>query len=251
MQETSNVTADLFPRVRSWWWSAAGIWLFAATIWAGFALTLMRGPDPDPVVGRTVNPPPDNVLVTVSAGIHYLLGPVGATLIVIVICLYLLWFRRWPTQALAFASIVIAGWLASTSAKMVVARPRPSTASTYPFITETGNTSFPSGHTAFAAALVIAITLVVARSKAARTSSLIFGSLFVAVVAFSRVYLGVHYVSDVIASVVVVVAATLIWVPIWNIVLTPRLPAGPLRRRDRLKKRQLPIKRSSNNNGIS
>lgn len=154
-------------------------------------------------------------------------GPVGASAPVAVICAYLLWIRKEPAQALAFALIVASSWLAATLAKMLVARPRPSAASLHPVITETGYNSYSSGHTAFIAAFVLAVVLVLARSRKAQLASLGAGAVFVAVVAFSTVYLGVHYISDVTASVMVVTAALRVCGPVWNTVLVPRLPAGP------------------------
>jgi len=49
------------------------------------------------------------------------------------------------------------------------------------------------------------------------------GVAFVAIVAFSRMYLGVHYLSDVIGSVLISTAAILAWLPVWNNVIEPRI----------------------------
>ncbi|MDQ0118396.1 phosphatase PAP2 family protein [Pseudarthrobacter sp902506025] len=216
----------LIPAMRSWWWSAAGFWLYAATLWVGSALTLLGQRNPEQTIGVALAGSRDAGLVVFSEGIHVAFGPIGATALVAVICAYLLWIRKKPAQALGFALVVAAGWLASTLAKTIVARPRPSGAALHPAITETGYNSYPSGHTAFAAAFVMAVTLVLARSRKAQAASLSVGAVFVAVVAFSRVYLGVHYVSDVIASVFVVIAAVMVCGSVWNTFLAPRLSTG-------------------------
>lgn len=216
----------LLPVMRSWWWSAAGVWLYAATLWVGSALTLLGQRNPEIAVDVALADSPVPALVILSEGIHYAFGPVGASALVVIICAYLLWIRKKPAQALAFALIVGSGWLAATLAKMLVARPRPSAASLHPVIAETGYNSYPSGHTAFAAAFVVAVVLVLARSRKAQLASLGAGAVFVVVVAFSRVYLGVHYISDVTASVLVVTAALMMCAPVWNTVLVSRLPAG-------------------------
>jgi undecaprenyl-diphosphatase len=213
----------MFPRLRSWWWAAVGAVLYVATIWAGFAVTSPGQFDPEFGIGIALTSGRDGTLVALSEGIHYVFGPVGTTALVIVICVYLIWFRRRPVQSLAFASVIIAGWLASTAAKILVARPRPPAPSTGALITETGNNSFPSGHTAFAAAFVLAVTLVLANGRAQQLTALVGGTVFVAVVAFTRMYLGVHYLSDVIASPVITVAAVIAWMPFWNNLLAPRL----------------------------
>jgi membrane-associated phospholipid phosphatase len=62
--------------------------------------------------------------------------------------------------------------------------------------------SFPSGHSATAAALYAAVALVLARRRAPQTRALIAGTaVAIAVaVACSRVLLGVHWLSDVVAG---------------------------------------------------
>ena len=75
----------------------------------------------------------------------------------------------------------------------------------------------------FAVALGLAIALVLAQNIAQRLTALAAGSLFVAVVAFSRMYLGVHYLSDVLASVPISSAGILAWLPVWNHLIAPRI----------------------------
>ncbi|WP_113990551.1 phosphatase PAP2 family protein, partial [Arthrobacter sp. Hiyo1] len=127
-----------------------------------------------------------NVLVSLCQAINYGIGPVGAVLLVLVIGSYLAWVRGRPVQALAFCSVVAAGWLGSSAAKILVGRPRPPADAVGSLATPTGTSSFPSGHTAVALALVLAITIVLARTTTQRVAALTAGTLFVALVAFSR-----------------------------------------------------------------
>ncbi len=62
-----------------------------------------------------------------------------------------------------------------------------------------GGFSFPSGHTADAFVMATAITLVVDR----RPLFLIPVWIWAFIVAYSRVLLGVHYVSDIIAAIII------------------------------------------------
>jgi len=82
--------------------------------------------------------------------------------------------------------------------KELLHRVRP----TFNPIAETLGPSFPSGHSATAAALYAAVALVLARRRSPRTRSLLAGAaVAVAIgVAASRVLLGVHWLSDVVAG---------------------------------------------------
>lgn len=213
----------IFPGLRAWWWITVALSVLATTAAAGMVAKSFGPLAPELGLDISLSHGRNGALVAVSEAIHYGLGPVGAVTLVLAICLYLLGFRRNPVQAVAFGSVVAAGWLASSAVKALVGRSRPPGEVTGALIAETGHNSFPSGHTAFAVSLVLAIVLVLARSRGQRLVLLAAGSLFVAVVAFSRMYLGVHYLSDVTGSVFISAAAILAWLPVWNNLIAPRI----------------------------
>ena len=95
-------------------------------------------------------------------------------------------------------SVVVGEIVLVTTIKQALDRVRPS----FNPAAATLGPSFPSGHSATAAALYAAVALVLARRRAPRTRALIAGvAAAVAVaVACSRVMLGVHWLSDVIAG---------------------------------------------------
>ncbi len=91
--------------------------------------------------------------------------------------------------------------LLNNGLKLLIDRERPDIAQ----LTGHAGSSFPSGHSAAAAACWAAIALVLARRAGPLTRSLVsFAALVIAVgVAASRVLLGVHWVTDAVAGVLV------------------------------------------------
>jgi len=124
--------------------------------------------------------------------------PVLAVIGVIVAGL-LAWRRQW----LHLGTWVIGlggGEVLNQVIKYVVARPRPVFAQ--PLIPESGY-SFPSGHAILsfiAYGLLAYFAVLVLRSWRARTGVVMAAGLLVLVIGFSRLYLGVHYFSDVVAG---------------------------------------------------
>ncbi len=109
-------------------------------------------------------------------------------------------FMRLRREAVLFAATVVLGWIVNTALKHLVGRPRPEIV---PHLTEAGGASFPSGHSFNSAVVYIAMALAFA-SMSARHSVryTIIGSAMAlsAMIAWSRVMLGVHFPSDVTAG---------------------------------------------------
>lgn len=226
---SSSSTAQLhpWPSLRSWWWSGLGAIIFAATVAAGLFIKNAGARTAELGVDIGLSHDRNPVLTVISLAIHYGLGPVGA-IVLLLLCFLGLWMlRRSIVPALAFGSVVSIGWLSSEAGKHLVARIRPPADAVQALIPEHGMDSFPSGHTAFAVALVWAFVLVVSRTGRARMWTLAAGVVVIAWVAFSRLYLGVHYPSDVIASVFIASSAILLWLPVWNNLIEPHLGQTP------------------------
>ena len=109
-------------------------------------------------------------------------------------------YLRTRTRAvIGFLAIVVVGQVLVTNlTKLLVDRPRPDIHR----LTGFSGSSFPSGHAATAAATFAAVALLVGRGRTRRTKALLAagaGGLAVAV-ATTRVLLGVHWLTDVIAG---------------------------------------------------
>lgn len=109
-------------------------------------------------------------------------------------------FLRLRREALVLAATVAGGWLANSLLKAAIGRDRPEIV---PHLMAAGGDSFPSGHSFNAAVVFIAVALAFATLSAARPVRVSIIAVAVAVslaVAWSRVWLGVHFPSDVIAG---------------------------------------------------
>jgi undecaprenyl-diphosphatase len=109
-------------------------------------------------------------------------------------------YVRVPNRWIPFflITVVLGEVVLVNSIKDLLHRVRP----TFNPIAETLGPSFPSGHSATAAAFYAAVALVLARRRSPRARSLLAGAaVAVAIgVAASRVLLGVHWLSDVVAG---------------------------------------------------
>lgn len=166
-------------------------------------------------------------LNTLSLALEKILGPSGA-IVILVILIAVLWFlRRTPIDALAVASITGFGWIFSLIFKYGVHRHRPDPGLlANPLSPDMDPNSFPSGHVSFAVSLTIALYFLF-RDKRWGIWVLVVGMVFSGFVAISRVYVGVHYPIDVIASFPASVAGILLWCGLWNRFALPLLDRVP------------------------
>lgn len=130
-------------------------------------------------------------------------GAVGVVVALAVLVGLLLWWRRVPlAAALAPLFAVGAAGVVAAAVKLIVDRSRPPAA--VRLLAET-DPSFPSGHATGTMALGIATALVVCvyllRRPLARAVTLAVGAGVPLAVAASRLELGVHWPTDVVAGV--------------------------------------------------
>lgn len=107
---------------------------------------------------------------------------------------------RLRREAVLLALTVASGWLVNSALKALVGRPRPQIV---PHLIEAGGNSFPSGHSFNSAVVYIAMALAFAAlsPRAAVRRSVIGAAVVVSLaIAWSRVWLGVHWPTDVAAG---------------------------------------------------
>lgn len=123
------------------------------------------------------------------------IGYPGALVIAPAGAIWLWWRQRQRVAAVALVVSIVGSALLSSSLKVLFARPRPAV---FPPLTPETTYSFPSGHALAAVALFgfAAYLLWQQRQQTWALASVLFALL----VAFSRIYLGVHYPSDVLGS---------------------------------------------------
>jgi membrane-associated phospholipid phosphatase len=146
------------------------------------------------------------IAVVISLGI--------ATLIVVT--------TRNPARAATFLGVIAVGWGGSEVVKLLVQRDRPDIALlSHPLLVD-HTFGYPSGHTCFATALSVSLIVLARDHRRVRVFAAV-AALAVVIVALSRVYLGVHYPTDVAASVAYAIASSTIALVVWLRYMLPWL----------------------------
>lgn len=147
------------------------------------------------------------VLTTIMRGFSFVGSTIALTIASIVVVVRLV-MRKLGLEARLFALTMLGGALLNMTLKLAFKRARPvpffnlSTPETY---------SFPSGHSLMSACFfgaLAAILTVRIKSRRVRVIVWIVASAMFLLIGFSRIYLGVHHTTDVIAGF----TAALIWI---------------------------------------
>jgi undecaprenyl-diphosphatase len=132
------------------------------------------------------------------------LSVAGSGLIEIPLALLLilgLVLRKRKVEAWWYAAAALSGWALSGLAKLAVHRPRPHVIPR--LMHGAGWFSYPSGHSMLAP-IIFGLGIIVWAapwpSPALRRAALVLAALFALGIGFSRVYLGLHYPSDVLGG---------------------------------------------------
>ncbi|MDO1580628.1 phosphatase PAP2 family protein [Rhizobium oryzicola] len=126
-------------------------------------------------------------------------GVTVLSIITLLSCLYLLLARRRDVAIFMLISVA-GGYAVSALLKLGIARPRPDIV---PHLVDVHDLSFPSGHAMLSAVTYLTIGALLARAQPTRATRLfmIGAAIFLTlIVGISRVFLGVHYPTDVLGG---------------------------------------------------
>ncbi|MDP5228672.1 MULTISPECIES: phosphatase PAP2 family protein [Arthrobacter] len=151
---------------------------------------------------------------TLTSGIYKALEPVYAVVLVAVLAAAVWAVSRSFKTAIAFGAVVGLTWLPSAILKYVVERPRPElSALSHPYSPWQTDASFPSGHTAFIVALTVTFCFLL---RGTRWVPLVaaLGTVATVVVGLAVMVNGLHYPTDVLASILwsLAMAPTARWI---------------------------------------
>jgi undecaprenyl-diphosphatase len=121
------------------------------------------------------------------------------TLVTIVAVVAFAMHRRWKHAGVMAGTILLAQFC-SRLLKNFYDRPRPDLA---PHLVEVYSASFPSGHSMLSAATYLTLAALIAHlevTRRARVMVFVLALLLIFAIGFSRVYMGVHWPSDVMAG---------------------------------------------------
>jgi undecaprenyl-diphosphatase len=129
------------------------------------------------------------------------LGAGTLVFLVAIVASVFLWVSRHRYSALLLWVSILGSWLINASLKLFFERPRPSL---FPWrVPHAGLSSFPSGHSMGAMVCYATLAYLIARlvqSRFLRHFTFFVAAVMIVAIGLSRMYLGVHYPTDVLAG---------------------------------------------------
>ena len=142
-----------------------------------------------------------NFITPVNTAIFKFFSFFGSEIFIIILCLLVLFLFKKKSRGIGFTFILLLSTLFNQGLKLIVGRERPDINQ---LVTESSY-SFPSGHTMIITTIVgLFIFYLWNNKKGSRTKKIVI-TIILTIIAFlvmlSRIYLGVHYFSDIIGGI--------------------------------------------------
>lgn len=145
------------------------------------------------------------------------LGSLPALLLVLLIATAFFMVMRRSDQAALLWIATLSGALLNLILKAAIARPRPPVTTAV----HVGNFAFPSGHAMSSMVVYATLAYLIVRDApgaATRTLTILIAVLVILLIGLSRIYLGVHYATDVIGGYL----AGFVWADLWVLLFEAR-----------------------------
>lgn len=154
---------------------------------------------------------------------YHAFGPVPAIVGTTVVTAVILLATRDVLRASTFAFTVAATWLSVAACKLLVHRPRPVAGLLpHPFHPAQVDASYPSGHAAFVSAIAVT-TFLMSRTVLTRAATAVLGAGVMLTAGTLLAIDGVHYPTDVLASMIWAVGVAPLAHVVWTRLIAPRL----------------------------
>lgn len=195
------------PRIR--YWQFTSILLIGLSVALGLAVTKADWlAAQDAAISANLHGLDTGWAHSIMSLISAIFSPIGGIAILALAALGLA-LRRRLVDALLVVTVIGSGWLSTLVLKHLIDRPRP------PVATADGG-GYPSGHVALVTAVVFAVFFL-ARNVDWRDTVATVGPMLIVLVAFSRVILGAHYLTDTIGAVLLASGAVIGISGCWHI----------------------------------
>lgn len=201
------------PRpTRDAWTAGLLVVLAAAALWAAFA-----GYGPAQLDGPALGESIENrspVLTGVAVAVTTAGNTTAMAVLAVLVGVFSWWRGRRADAVLAVVAMGTAS-LVFTTIKRILDRPRPPVADR---LVTVGNESLPSGHAVMSVVVIGTVVVLAWRhlTRSARVVLVVLAAAWVGAVGATRVYLGVHWFSDVIAGWLVGAAWLAVCVTVWS-----------------------------------
>lgn len=151
---------------------------------------------------------------TVTTAVYTIFGTKPSIVWIVLLSLIIMFTRKNIRTGLVFGLTVLFTWLPVAIMKMIYMRPRPDKAElAHPSQFDPADWSYPSGHTVIITITMVALIIVTTGTKVESVPR-VLAPILVVLVGFTVLTLGVHFPTDMIASI------------IWGLTVTPLVWLG-------------------------